>query len=57
MYVQVWPSLWLMFTSIRIPYGSQPFGFKVGRLFESANENSLVGEHFVMFQRSLNLCL
>lgn len=54
--MQVWPSIWLIFTSLRIPYGSQPFGFKVGCLSESANESSVVGEHFVMFQRSLSLC-
>lgn len=36
---------------------ASPLVFKVGCLFESANESSLVGEHSVRFQWSLSLCL
>lgn len=38
----MWPSLWLMFTAIKILQGNQPFSFKVVCLFQSANYSSLV---------------
>lgn len=49
---QVWPSLWLTFTSIKILQGSQPFSFKVVCLFPSANYGSLVEEKSVRFLKS-----